>query len=133
MRITSRLVLGGGDIGEATTERHRDETVKAFQAADRLRLYGLLSMLGGVVLFVAVVGAVIIGWIDWVDGVVWAALALLVAVAPGARWFYADATRTTVNAASVERSLGLDEDLFAPTLATASGSGSAARSEWSSH
>lgn len=103
-------------MSEELDQRHRDEVVATYRAADRLRLYSVLSALLGLVLAVTFVGAVLIGWIDPIEGVTWVAISLLVALAPAAK-FYADAMRTTLNAAGVERSLDMDEDLFAPTLA----------------
>ena len=86
----------------ALNERHRDEVVEAYKSADRLRLYSLLAGLLGIVLVVSVIGAMIIGWLDYSDGLSWLGLTILLALVPAAK-FYSDATRTTVNAAGLER------------------------------
>jgi hypothetical protein len=53
----------------------------------------------------------LIGWISIDDGLTLLGFALLTALVSGAK-FYADAARTTVNAAGLERDLGTDDDLY---------------------
>jgi hypothetical protein len=99
-----------------TTEQHRQEVVDTYVAADRARLYGLLTAAYGLVAVLAVLGAIIIGWIDVWDGAVAVAGALLFSMVPAAK-FYSDAVRTTVAAATLERQLGSEtDDLFEATL-----------------
>jgi hypothetical protein len=92
----------------------RDEVTETYRAAARLRVYAVWAALVGVLLVVGVVGAMLIGWMDTSDGFTWLGFALLTGLVAAAR-FYADATRTTVNAASLERDLDAPEDLFAGT------------------
>jgi len=99
-----------------TTEQHRQEVVDTYVAADRARLYGLLAAAYGLVAVLAVLGAIIIGWIDVWNGAVAVAGAFLFSMVPAAK-FYSDAVRTTVAAAALERQLGSEtDDLFEPTL-----------------
>lgn len=93
---------------------HRDEVVQAFRAAARLRLYSAWAAAFGIVVAIAVAGAMLIGWMSASDGVTWLSFALLTALVSAAK-FYADATRTTVNAAGLERDLGTGDDLYAGT------------------
>jgi hypothetical protein len=98
-----------------TIEQHRQEVVDTYIAADRARLYALLTAAYGLVAVLAALGAIIIGWIDVWDGVVVVAGALLSSVVPAAK-FYADAVRTTLAAAALERHLGSEtDDLFDAT------------------
>ncbi|MGI9643760.1 MAG: hypothetical protein ACR2O6_00455 [Ilumatobacteraceae bacterium] len=98
----------------ADDDRHEGEVQAAYRAAARLRLYAIWAAAFGVVLVVAVVGAMVIGWMSVEDGLTWLGVALLLALVPAAR-FYADAARTTVNAAGLERSIDTGHDLYAGT------------------
>jgi hypothetical protein len=79
-----------------------------------LQVYAVWSAWVGVLLVVGVIGAMLIGWMDASDGFTWLGFALLTGIVAAAR-FYSDATRTTVNAASLERQLDAGEDLYAGT------------------
>jgi hypothetical protein len=92
----------------------RDEVRDTYRAAARLRVYAVWSAWVGVLLVVGVIGAMLIGWMDASDGFTWLGFALLTGIVAAAR-FYSDATRTTVNAASLERQLDAGEDLYAGT------------------
>lgn len=95
-------------------DRDRREIVEAYRASARLRLYAAWAAAFGALLAVGVAGATLIGWLSVEDGFTILGLALLTALVPAAR-FYADAMRTTVNASSLERTLRLDDDLYAGT------------------
>ena len=102
-----------------TSDRHDDadlpdEVADTYRAAARLRVYAVWSAWVGVLLAVGVIGAMLIGWMDASDGFTWLGFALLTGIVAAAR-FYADATRTTVNAASLERQLDASDDLYAGT------------------
>ena len=92
----------------------RDEVTGTYRAAARLKVYAVWSAWVGVLLTVGVIGAMLIGWMDASDGFTWLGFALLTGIVAAAR-FYSDATRTTVNAASLERQLDSGEDLYAGT------------------
>lgn len=99
-----------------TTEQHRQEVVDTYLAADRARLYALLTAAYGLVAVLAALGAILIGWIDVWNGALAAGGALLFTMVPAAN-FYSDAARTTVTAAALERQLGSEtDDLFEATL-----------------
>lgn len=93
---------------------YREEVSDTYRAAARLQVYAVWAAGVGVLLAVSVLGAMLIGWMDASDGFTWLGFALLTGIVAAAR-FYSDATRTTVNAASLERELGADEDLYAGT------------------
>lgn len=93
-------------------ERQAEQTRKAYVSAERLRLYAALTAYAAGLAAVVVVGAMVIGWMPVGDGVIALAFVAVMALAPAAK-FYADALRTTVSAASIERSLDLDQDLYA--------------------
>ena len=99
---------------EHDDEFFEDEVRDTYRAAARLRVYAVWSAWVGVLLVVGVIGAMLIGWMDASDGFTWLGFALLTGIVAGAR-FYSDATRTTVNAASLERQLDAGEDLYAGT------------------
>jgi hypothetical protein len=92
----------------------RHEVTDTYRASARLRVYSAWSAGLGVLLAVGVVGAMIIGWMDASDGFTWLGFALLTGIVAAAR-FYADATRTIVNAAMLERQMDVGEDLYAGT------------------
>ena len=56
----------------------------------------------------------LIGWMSVDDGLVWLSFAVLTALVSAAK-FYADAMRTTVNAAGLERQIDVGDDLYAGT------------------
>jgi hypothetical protein len=95
-------------------QRHRDEVTAAYQASARLRLYAAWASAFGAVVVIAVLGAMLIGWMSVSDGLTWLGIAMLFALVPAAN-FYSDATRTTINAAGLERRLDVGEDLYADT------------------
>lgn len=95
-------------------QRHREEVTQAYRASARLRLYSAWAAAFGVVLIVAVGGAMLIGWMPASDGFTWLSFAVLTALVSAAK-FYADAARTTVSAAGLERNLTPGEDLHAGT------------------
>lgn len=95
-------------------EYFRDEVSDTYRASARLRVYSAWSAGFGVLLVVGVVGAMLIGWVDASDGFTWLGFALLTGIVGAAR-FFADATRTTVNAATLERQLDSGQDLYAGT------------------
>ena len=99
---------------EHDDEFFEDEVRDTYRAAARLRVYAVWSAWVGVLLVVGVIGAMLIGWMDASDGFTWLGFALLTGIVAAAR-FYSDATRTTVNAASLERQLDAGEDLYAGT------------------
>ena len=92
----------------------REEVADTYRASARLRVYSAWAAGFGVLLAVAVVGAMLIGWMDASDGFTWLGFALLTGIVGAAR-FFADATRTIVNAAMLERQLDAGEDLYAGT------------------
>ena len=92
----------------------REEVTDTYRASARLRMYSAWSAGFGVLLAVGVVGAMLIGWMDASDGFAWLGFALLTGIVAAAR-FFADATRTIVNAAMLERQLDVGEDLYAGT------------------
>ena len=92
----------------------QEEVRDTYRAAARLRVYAVWSAWVGVLLAVGVIGAMLIGWMDASDGFTWLGFALLTGIVAAAR-FFSDATRTTVNAASLERQLDAGEDLYAGT------------------
>ena len=94
-----------------TKTRHIAEVRRAFVAANRLRLYAVMAAALGVVAIIAVIGSMIIGWMSGWDGMIGVFTAVLFALVPAAR-FYADALRTTLNASGMERTLGMDVDLY---------------------
>ena len=96
--------------------RHKAEVRGTYVAADRLRLYAVLTALFGALAIIAVIAAMVVGWLNVWDGVVTIAFASLFALAPAAR-FYADALRTTLHAARLERHLGMEEDLYDAAVA----------------
>lgn len=96
--------------------RHRQQVSDAYRASVRLRLYATWAMAFGVVVVVAVLGAMLIGWLSVSDGLTWFGLAVLAAMVPAAN-FYSDAARTTVNAAGMERQMDVGEDLYQGTEA----------------
>lgn len=91
---------------------HRAEVVGAYTAAVRLQLYARLAFLLAVLAAVAVLGAMIVGWMDVDAGVVLIDGALLLAVAMAAK-IYDESTRTMLSAAAMERGVSSDEDLYA--------------------
>ena len=95
-------------------EFFREEVSDTYRASARLRVYSAWSAGCGVLLAVGVVGAMLIGWMDASDGFTWLGFALLTGIVAAAR-FFADATRTIVNAAMLERRLDVGEDLYAGT------------------
>jgi hypothetical protein len=99
---------------EDAEQRHRDEVAAAYRASARLKLYAAWAAAFGVVVVVAVLGAMMIGWISVSDGLTWLGIAMLFALVPAAN-FYSDATRTTINAAGLERRLDVGEDLYTGT------------------
>jgi len=99
---------------EHDDEFFEDEVRDTYRAAARLQVYAVWSAWVGVLLGVGVIGAMLIGWMDASDGFTWLGFALLTGIVAAAR-FYSDATRTTVNAASLERQLDAGEDLYAGT------------------
>jgi len=99
---------------EHDDEFFEDEVRDTYRAAARLQVYAVWSAWVGVLLVVGVIGAMLIGWMDASDGFTWLGFALLTGIVAAAR-FYSDATRTTVNAASLERQLDAGEDLYAGT------------------
>ena len=98
-------------------QEQRSEVIGAYQAAVRLRLYARLSGMLGIVAAVGFFGAMIIGGVGVEEGVTGIAVSLLITVAAAAK-FYDQAHRTEISAARVERSLGLDEDLYASVSET---------------
>jgi hypothetical protein len=95
----------------------RAEVTGAYQAAVRLRLYARLSGMLGIVAAGGFFGAMIVGGVGVEEGVTGIAMSLLITVSSAAT-FYDQANRTEITAASVERSLGLDEDLYASVSET---------------
>lgn len=95
-------------------EFFQNEVTDAYRAAARLRVYAVWSAWVGVLLAVGVIGAMLIGWMDASDGFTWLGFALLTGIVAAAR-FYSEATRTTVNAAGLERQLDAGADLYAGT------------------
>ena len=91
--------------------RHRQQVTDAYRASVRLRLYASWAAAFGVAVMVAVLGAMLIGWLSFSDGLSWFGVAALVALVPAAN-FYSDAARTTVNAAGMERQMAVDDDLY---------------------
>jgi hypothetical protein len=92
-------------------ERHRAEVIGAYKASVRLRLYARISGMAGIVAAIGVFGAMIVGGIGVEEGVTGIVLSLLLTVASAAK-FYDASYRTGIGASAIERSLGLDEDLF---------------------
>ena len=92
-------------------EQHRAEVIGAYQAAVRLRLYARISGMAGIVAAIGVFGAMIVGGIGIEEGVTGIVLSLLLTVASAAK-FYDASYRTGIGASAIERSLGLDEDLY---------------------
>jgi hypothetical protein len=92
-------------------ERHRAEVIGAYKASVRLRLYARMSGMAGIVAAIGVFGAMIVGGIGVEEGVTGIVLSLLLTLASAAK-FYDASYRTGIGASAIERSLGLDEDLF---------------------
>ena len=92
-------------------QKQRTEVIGAYKTAVRLRLYSRISGLLGIVAAAGFLGAMIIGGIGFEAGVVGIVTSLLVTVSASAK-FYDQSFRTAISASGVERSLGLDEDLF---------------------
>ena len=96
--------------GTDNDELHRQQVTDAYRSSVRLRLYAMWAAAFGVVVMIAVLGAMLIGWLSISDGLTWFGLAVLVALVPAAN-FYSDAARTTVSAAGMERQMDVCEDL----------------------
>jgi hypothetical protein len=92
-------------------EQHRAEVIGAYKAAVRLRLYARISGMAGIVAAIGVFGAMIVGGIGIEGGVTGIVLSLLLTVVSAAE-FYDSSYRTGIGASAIERSLGLDEDLY---------------------
>jgi hypothetical protein len=92
-------------------ELHRQQVTDAYRASVRLRLYAVWAAAFGIVVMIAVLGAMLIGWLSISDGLTWFGFAVLAALVPAAN-FYSDAARTTVNAAGMERQMDVGEDLY---------------------
>jgi hypothetical protein len=92
-------------------EQHRAEVIGAYKASVRLRLYARISGMAGIVAAIGVLGAMIVGGVGIEEGVTGIVLSLLLTVATAAK-FYDASYRTGISASAIERSLGLDEDLF---------------------
>lgn len=88
------------------------EIVDAYTASIRLRLYARIAALLGAVGFVAVLGAMIVGWLGTGSGSLLLAESALLATATSAM-LYDQSTRTSVSAAGLERSVSPEEDLYA--------------------
>jgi hypothetical protein len=88
------------------------EIVDAYTASIRLRLYARVAVLLGAVAFVAVLGAMIVGWLGTGAGSVLLAESALLTTATAAK-LYDQSTRTSVSAAGLERSVSPDKDLYA--------------------
>lgn len=93
-------------------EEESREVVDAYTASIRLRMYALLAFLLGVVGFVAVAGGMIVGSINTEVGVAALAGAAVVATAT-AGTLYDQSYRTRLSAASLERGIDTDDDLYA--------------------
>jgi hypothetical protein len=92
-------------------ELHREQVTDAYRSSVRLRLYAVWAAAFGIVVMIAVLGAMLIGWLSISDGLTWFGFAVLAALVPAAN-FYSDAARTTVNAAGMERQMDVGEDLY---------------------
>ena len=105
----------GHRVNESDNEQlHREQVTDAYRASVRLRLYAAWAAAFGIVVMIAVLGAMLIGWLSISDGLTWFGLAVLAALVPAAN-FYSDAARTTVNAAGMERQMDVGEDLHQGT------------------
>jgi hypothetical protein len=91
---------------------HRAEVVGAYTAAVRLKLYARVAALLALLAFVAVLGAMIVGWMDIDSGVVLLTWALLLGLVTAAK-IYDESVRTRLGAARMERGVATDEDLYA--------------------
>ena len=98
-------------------EQHRAGVIGTYQAAVRLRLHARISGMAGIVAAIGVFGAMIVGGIGIEEGVTGIVLSLLLTVASAAK-FYDASYRTGIGASAIERSLGLDEDLYAQVSET---------------
>jgi hypothetical protein len=96
-------------------ELHRQQVTDAYRSSVRLRLYAVWAAAFGIVVMIAVLGAMLIGWLSISDGLTWFGFAVLAALVPAAN-FYSDAARTTVNAAGMERQMDVGEDLHKGTV-----------------
>ena len=108
--LPPRIAREGG-LDPGLQQQHRAEVIGAYKAAVRLRLYARISGVAGIVAAFGVLGAMIVGGVGIEEGVTGIILSLLVTVAAAAK-FYDASYRTGISASAIERSLGLDEDLF---------------------
>jgi hypothetical protein len=95
-------------------ELHREQVSDAYRASVRLRLYAVWAAAFGLVVMVAVLGAMLIGWLSVSEDLALFGFAVLAALVPAAN-FYSDAARTTVSAAGMERQMDVGEDLYQGT------------------
>jgi hypothetical protein len=100
--------------GTDNEELHRQQVTDAYRSSVRLRLYAMWAAAFGVVVMIAVLGAMLIGWLSVSEGLTWFGLAVLTALVPAAN-FYSDAARTTVSASGLERQMDVGEDLYQGT------------------
>jgi hypothetical protein len=85
-------------------ELHCQQVTDAYRASVR-RLYAVWTAAFGVVVVIAVLGAMLIGWLSVSDGLAWFGLALLAVLVPAANFYSDAARRTSLGAAHIERAL----------------------------
>lgn len=101
----------GSPAASSSRERHAADIRRAYVSAQRARLYAVLTGYVGGLMIVAVIGAMVIGWMGIDDGVIALAFTVLVVLVPAAK-FYSDSLRTYLNGAALERELDYGEDLI---------------------
>jgi hypothetical protein len=86
-------------------ELHRQQVTDAYRSSDRLWLHAVWTAAFGVVAVIAVLGAMLIGWLSISDAVTWFGLAALATLVPAANFYSDAARRTSLGAARLERAL----------------------------